>query len=167
MGYSPRVAQSWTRLRRLSTHACMHMSGLDSPRKLSFLFSCIILFDFLKWLLNVTPLSLQPLLQTVSHGAVSCHAVYTSLTPGPKQTQLLNRVSFSVTPWTVAHQSPLSVESSRQEYWSGLPFPTPGLTSLPRDQTHVSSVSCICRQILYLLSHQGTPNSLSLSFSLL
>ena len=30
------------------------------------------------------------------------------------------------TPWTVACQAPLSMESSRQEYWSGLPFPSPG-----------------------------------------
>ena len=30
------------------------------------------------------------------------------------------------TPWTVAHQDPLSMEFSRQEYWSGLPFPSPG-----------------------------------------
>ena len=30
------------------------------------------------------------------------------------------------TSWTVAHQAPLSMEFSRQEYWSGLPFPTPG-----------------------------------------
>ena len=29
-------------------------------------------------------------------------------------------------PWTVAHQAPLSVEFSRQVYWSGLPFPSPG-----------------------------------------
>ena len=29
-----------------------------------------------------------------------------------------------VTPWTVAHQPPLSVEFFRQEYWSGLPFPS-------------------------------------------
>ena len=29
-------------------------------------------------------------------------------------------------PWTVAHQAPLSVGFSRQEYWSGLPFPPPG-----------------------------------------
>ena len=35
-------------------------------------------------------------------------------------------VRLSATPWTVAHQAPLSVEFSRQEYWSGLPFPTPG-----------------------------------------
>ena len=31
-----------------------------------------------------------------------------------------------VTPWTVAHQSPLSMELSRQEYWRELPFPSPG-----------------------------------------
>ena len=31
-----------------------------------------------------------------------------------------------VTPWTVAHQPPLSMDFSRQEYWSGLPFPSPG-----------------------------------------
>ena len=30
------------------------------------------------------------------------------------------------TPWTVAHQAPPSVGFSRQEYWSGLPFPSPG-----------------------------------------
>ena len=30
------------------------------------------------------------------------------------------------TPWTAAHQTPLSVGFSRQEYWRGLPFPTPG-----------------------------------------
>ena len=32
----------------------------------------------------------------------------------------------SVTPWTIACQAPLSIEFSRQEYWSGLPFPSPG-----------------------------------------
>ena len=31
-----------------------------------------------------------------------------------------------MTPWTVAHQAPLSVGFSRQEYWSGLPFPSLG-----------------------------------------
>ena len=39
--------------------------------------------------------------------------------------QLLSRVPLFVTPWMVAHQAPLSTEFSRQEYWSGLPFPTP------------------------------------------
>ena len=31
-----------------------------------------------------------------------------------------------MTPWTVASQAPLFMEVSRQEYWTGLPFPTPG-----------------------------------------
>jgi len=31
-----------------------------------------------------------------------------------------------VTPWIVAHQAPLSMDFSRQEYWSGLPTPSPG-----------------------------------------
>ena len=35
-------------------------------------------------------------------------------------------VLLFATPWTVAHQAPLSVGFSRQEYWSGLPFPSPG-----------------------------------------
>ena len=38
----------------------------------------------------------------------------------------LNSVRLFVTPWTVARQAPLSMEFSRQEYWSGLPFPSPG-----------------------------------------
>ena len=35
-------------------------------------------------------------------------------------------VSDSATPWTVVCQAPLSMKFSRQEYWSGLPFPSPG-----------------------------------------
>ena len=40
--------------------------------------------------------------------------------------KLLSRVRFFATPWTVAHQAPPSIGFSRQEYWSGLPFPSPG-----------------------------------------
>ena len=39
---------------------------------------------------------------------------------------MLSRFQLFVTPWTVAYQTPLSMEFSRQEYWSGLPFPSPG-----------------------------------------
>ena len=39
---------------------------------------------------------------------------------------MLSHVWLFVTPWTVACQALLSVECSRQEYWSGLPYPTPG-----------------------------------------
>ena len=39
---------------------------------------------------------------------------------------LVAQLSLTLTPWTVACQAPLSVEFSRQEYWSGLPFFSPG-----------------------------------------
>ena len=39
---------------------------------------------------------------------------------------VLSRVQLFATPWTVARQAPLSMEFSRQEYWSGLPCPPPG-----------------------------------------
>ena len=38
----------------------------------------------------------------------------------------LSRVRLFATPWTVAYQAPPSMGFSRQEYWSGLPFPSPG-----------------------------------------
>ena len=38
----------------------------------------------------------------------------------------LSHLQLFVTPWTVAHQAPLSTGFSRQEYWSGLPFPPAG-----------------------------------------
>ena len=40
--------------------------------------------------------------------------------------KLLSRVRPSATPWTVAYQASPSMGFSRQEYWSGLPFPSPG-----------------------------------------
>ena len=40
--------------------------------------------------------------------------------------KLLSRVWLFVTPWIVAYQAPPSMMFSRQEYWSGLPFPSPG-----------------------------------------
>ena len=38
----------------------------------------------------------------------------------------LSCVQLFATPWTVAYQGPPSMGFSRQEYWSGLPFPPPG-----------------------------------------
>ena len=43
-----------------------------------------------------------------------------------KKVKSLSRARFFATPWTVAHQAPPSMGYSRQEYWSGLPFPSPG-----------------------------------------
>ena len=49
-----------------------------------------------------------------------------SYSEGLVKVKLLSCVRLFVTPWTVAHQAPLSMGFSRQEYWSGLPFPSPG-----------------------------------------
>ena len=43
-----------------------------------------------------------------------------------KKVKLPSRVRLFATPWTVAYQASLSMGFSRQEYWSGLPFPSPG-----------------------------------------
>ena len=58
---------------------------------------------------------------------------------------VFSRVRVFSTPWTAACQAPLSMGFSRQEYWSGLPFPPPEESSRPRDLT---CVSCIGRRVL-------------------
>ena len=59
-----------------------------------------------------------------------CRAEFLSLhfcmCTNPSLVKLLSRVWLFATLWTVAHQAPPSIECSRQEYWSGLPFPSPG-----------------------------------------
>ena len=71
----------------------------------------------------------------------------------------LSRVRLFAIPWTIAYQAPPSMGFSRQEYWSGLPFPSPGdlpdpgiepwspafqadtLTSEPRGKSNWSSLN--------------------------
>ena len=56
------------------------------------------------------------------------------------------------TPRSVACQAPLSMGFPRQEYWSGLPFPS------PEDLPDLGEPGLLhCKQILYHLSHQGSP----------
>ena len=54
--------------------------------------------------------------------------------------KLLSHVWLFVTPWTVAYQAPPSMEFSRQEYWSGLPCPSPG--DLPNPGIEPGLVIC-------------------------
>ena len=59
--------------------------------------------------------------------------------------QSLSCVQLSTAPWTVAHQAPLSMEFFRQEYWSGLPFPSP--RDLPNpgiEPSFPTLVGCFC-----------------------
>ena len=66
------------------------------------------------------------------------------------------RVRLFVTPGTVAHQAPLSVGFSRQEYWSGLPCPPPG--DLPDPGTEpMSSLAPALQVDSLLLSHWESP----------
>ena len=46
----------------------------------------------------------------------------------------LSHVQLFATPWTVAYQAPPSMGFSRQEYWSGLPFPSPGERKLSTEE---------------------------------
>ena len=61
---------------------------------------------------------------------------------------MLSHVWLLATSWTIAHQAPLSMKSSRQEYWCGLPFPPPGNLPSPRIEP-VSWGSSIGRENLY------------------
>ena len=63
------------------------------------------------------------------------------------------------TPWTVASQSPLSMEFSRKEYWSGLPFPPSGIFLTQGSDLHLPNV-LHCRQILYCWAIPGKTHSL-------
>ena len=67
--------------------------------------------------------------------------------------KLLSHVWLFATPWAIASQAPPFMGFPRQEYWSGLPFPSPEESSRPKDQTQVSCIA----GILYGLSHRGIP----------
>ena len=91
------------------------------------------------------------------HAAV--HGVAKSLTQLSNWTELkvwkaLSHVWLFVTPRTRALQTPLFVGFSRQQYWNGYSFPSPGHL---RDAQGLSLGLLHCRQILYLLSHLGSP----------
>ena len=67
----------------------------------------------------------------------------------------LSLIQLFAAPWTVDYSpiAPLSMRFSRQGYWSGLTFPTPG--DLPNQGLNPGLL--YCRQTLYRLSHQGIP----------
>ena len=58
--------------------------------------------------------------------SVTCLLPYVVNTLKESSVCAFSRVQLFAIPWTAAHQAPLSMEFSRQEYWNRLPFPTPG-----------------------------------------
>ena len=67
---------------------------------------------------------------------------------------LVNKLCLTLeTPWAVARQAPLTMEFSRQEYWSGLPFPSPG--DLPKPGVKPTSPALQADSLTQ--NHQGSP----------
>ena len=88
--------------------------------------------------------------------------------PGPSlqpalllHAQSLSHVQLFATQWTIPHQAPLSMGFPRQEYWSGLPFPSPGDLPNPR----IGPMSPVWQMSSLPLCHLGN-ESLSLCIAL-
>ena len=84
---------------------------------------------------------------------VGCHFLLQCMKVKMK-VKLLSRVRLCATPWTAAHQAPPSMGFSRQEYWSGLPLPSPHLKLVffKKDFAHLSdSQLWLCIKITWLM----------------
>ena len=77
------------------------------------------------------------------------------LTQKKVKVKSLSQVRLFATLWTVAHQAPLSMGFSRQEYWSGLPFPSPGFFPTQGSNPGLPS----CRQIFNLWATREAQNT--------
>ena len=89
---------------------------------------------------------------------VKCHDVCNLLSNGLLKINACSLVAKScltlfATQWTVALQAPLSMGFSRQEYWSGFPFPSPG--DPPSPEIEPTSLALAGGS----LRHQGSPNA--------
>ena len=114
---------------------------------LSFLitFHCIgSFFDCIKWLHSFKPSFVPVVRFYLCQGHYIIELVCCCFS-------FIKSVQLFVTPWTVVCLAPLSMEFSREEYWSGLPFPSPGL--FPTQGLNLGLLQC--RQNLYHLNHQG------------
>ena len=69
----------------------------------------------------------------------------------------LSRVRLFVIPWTVTYQAPPSMGFSKQEYWKGLPFPSPG--ELPNPGTELSSLALA--SVFFTTEPPGAPTWMS------
>ena len=97
--------------------------------------SCVSWFFVFQWIWKV-----------VVNKSGTAHIVLSKLLPSASLcVQSFSCVQFFATLWTVAHQAPLSMEFSRQEYWSGLPFPSPG--DLPDPGTESASPVSLALQV--------------------
>ena len=93
-----------------------------SPRIQTYM----MLFNPLYWKLLMFKLIRAVFLNCFISAIFVQHENYVLLFPWKWKCLLLSLIWLFATTWTVAHQAPLSMEFSRQVYWIGLPFPSPG-----------------------------------------
>ena len=125
----------------------------EQARKWAILLSLPCVISKLWVLRNVPPLSQKPFeVLNLPHQPLywrQARYVYV-------RAQCFSRIQLFVTPWTIARQTPLSMGFSRQEYWSGLPFPPTG--DLPHPGMEPTAPAPLALQVnSLLLSHQGIP----------
>ena len=90
-------------------------------------------------------------------GILHCRWILYHLSHQGSKVKSLSRVWLFATPQTVAYQAPLSMGFSKQEYWSGLPFPSP--RDLPDPGIEPRSPALQTNALR--LSHQGSPPLIS------
>ena len=78
---------------------------------------------------------------------------------------VISRVRLFSTPWTVAHQATLSMEFSRQEYWSGLPLPSPGDHPYPGIES-VSLASPALAGRFFITASPGKPWNIRVTYKI-
>ena len=81
--------------------------------------SCLTLCDPI----DSSPPGSRPWDSPGKNTGVGCHFLLQCMKV-KSESEVLSRVQLFTTPWTAAYQAPLSMGFSRQEYWSGVPFPS-------------------------------------------
>ena len=105
-----------------------------------------------RWM-GIFSITLQKHAKQQQQNVLTCKIVNSSKSYGCVYGQSLSHILLFATPWTVAHQAPLSMGFSRQESWSGLPCPPPG--DLPDPGIEPESPALQVDSLP--LSHQGSP----------
>ena len=132
------------------THSCLQFQWVDKLVEALLLLSC----GFQNRTLGSVEMRAASCLQVTCVGSLSSYHVTAQFCGFSEKSISCSVMSnHFATPQTVAHQAPLSMEFSRQEYWSGLLFPSPGI--FPTQGSNPGLLHC--RQILYHLSYQGSP----------